>query len=139
MKVAFPIESLNKVINSEKQNNGAEFTLKSKRTGKEYTFKISKSKFHEKMYTHVYVETGYLNFLRLGHYYNGVILNKKQPVETESSKAISWLLKRLESGKTQELDTLVEVMHLGKCVKCGAVLTDSHSIETGLGPVCASK
>lgn len=130
---------LETVIKREKNNDGAEFTLKSKLTGKDYTFKISRSKYNNTWYTHVSVETGYMTFTRLGHYFNGVLFKDRKPVDTPSAKAITFVLRRVEQGQFQKLDEQMEVMHLGCCLVCGKTLTDAESIERGIGPVCAGK
>lgn len=62
--------ALSAILSSEKNNNGAEFTIKSHRTGKDFTYKIKRSKFNNVWYTHVCVEQDYLNFKRLGTYFN---------------------------------------------------------------------
>ena len=128
--------SLLEVITRESNNNGSEFTIKSMRTGKDYTYKISRSEFKGKWYTHVKVEREYLKFVRLGTYYNGKIFNKGIVVDTPSSVAIGWVLDNVEKGLFDTLDTLVEVRHTGNCLVCGRKLTDTQSLEVGLGPIC---
>lgn len=127
------------VLATEKNNHGADFTIKSKDTGKDYTYKIERSMFNDRWYTHVKVEVGYLDFQRLGTYSNGSITNKKVPVETPAAKAIAWVLAGVEAGKFNVLDSKIEVMHLGSCLVCGRELTDSVSIEAGMGPTCRSR
>ena len=126
------------VIGAEKNNSGADFTIKSLATGKDYTYAISRSEFKGKWYTHIKVETGYLEFKRLGSYFNGKIYQKGQVVETPSAVAIGFVLKKVEEGKIEFLDANVEVMHKGCCLRCGRTLTDAQSIERGLGPVCVN-
>ena len=125
------------VIKAEKNNNGAEFTLTSKTTGKEFTYLISRKEFKGKFYTHVKVEKGYRVFVRLGSYYNGRITLKGQVVDTPSAKAIAYVLNKLEQG-AQGLDEVVELRHVGNCLRCGRELSDSTSIDRGLGPVCVN-
>lgn len=127
------------VISRESNVKGASFTVKSIATGKDYTYKIARSEYNGKWYTHVKVETEYLNFKRLGTYYKGRITNKRQLVDTPSAKAIAFVLDAVENGKTDWLDTKMETMHLGKCLCCGRTLTDAVSIETGLGPICGGR
>ena len=130
--------ALEMVIKAEKNNSGADFTIKSLATGKDYTYAISRSQFKGKWYTHVQVETGYLQFTRLGSYFNGKIYQKGQVVDTPSATAIAWVLARVEERKFTLLDEKVHVMHTGCCLRCGRELTDANSIEMGLGPVCRS-
>jgi len=130
--------SLVSVIGAEKNNSGADFTIKSLATGKDYTYAISRSEFKGKWYTHIKVETGYLEFKRLGSYFNGKIYQKGQVVDSPSAVAIGFVLKKVEEGKIAFLDANVEVMHKGCCLRCGRALTDAQSIERGLGPVCVN-
>ena len=131
--------ALGATLNSEKNNSGANFTIKSNKTGKEFTYKIVRSEYKGKWYTHIKVETGYQNFKRLGTYYNGKIFNKKAVVETPSAIAISFVLDKVEKSQIEFLDKNIQVMHQGNCLCCGKPLTDSHSIELGLGPICANR
>lgn len=131
--------ALGATLNSEKNNSGANFTIKSNKTGKEFTYKIVRSEYMGRWYTHIKVETEYLKFKRLGTYYKGKIFNKKAIVETPSAIAISYILDKVEKSEIEFLDKNIQVMHMGKCLCCGKPLTDSHSIEIGLGPICASR
>lgn len=126
-----------KHIFREKKNNGAEFTVQSLRTGKDYTFKVSRSKFKDYWYTHVYVEQGYDNFVRLGTFTaTGKISNKQTEVKTPAAEAIAWLLRQVVNKDYAKIRQNVKVMHTGSCLVCGRKLTDAVSIQTGIGPVC---
>ena len=118
--------ALSTILDRKKKTNGI-FTLRSIATGKDYTYKVSRSEFKGKWYTHISVEKGYTNFVRLGSYYGGRITNKRQLVTTPS----------VEAGAIAWLDSKMELMHIGKCVACGRDLTDAVSIQRGLGPICA--
>jgi len=131
-------QSLNPVITREKKNKGASFTIKSNASGKDYTYRVSRSKFKEKWYTHVEVETQYLVWKRLGCYFKGAIYNKGQKVTTPSAIAIGFVLDKVERGKFEWLDGKTKIYHLDSCLVCGATLTDSESLERGLGPICRS-
>ena len=126
------------VIMAEKNNDGANFTIRSKNTDVEYTYQISRSFFNGRWYTHIKVEQGYLNFVRLGTYYRGAITNKGRAVSSPSAIAIAFVLNKVENKQFDFLDSKMEVMHLGKCLRCGRTLTDSNSISIGLGPICQS-
>jgi hypothetical protein len=130
--------ALASVLSATANNKGAEFTAKSLRTNKDYTFQISRNEFQGKWYTHLYVETEYLHFQHLGTYLNGKVFKKRQVVETPSAIAIGWILAKVEEGKADLVDANVQITHLGKCLRCGRTLTDAKSIEIGLGPVCRS-
>ena len=137
MKDAHLISSkvLEKVIHREKKTNGV-FTVKSKKTGKDFTYKISRSEYNGRWYTHIRVESMYMSFKYLGSYFNGNLKRKGEFVKSPSAVAISYILKKIEEGKSEFLDTQIELMHIGKCMACGKPLTDAVSIERGLGPVC---
>jgi len=134
-----PSTHLGKVVNREKRNKGAKFVVRSLKTGKDFTYRISRSEFKKNWYTHVEVEQGYLNFNRLGTYngYKGVITNKGQVVDTTAANAIAYVLRQVTNGKHEWLDTQVDVMHTGACIVCGKELTDAYSVENGIGPVCS--
>lgn len=134
----FDPKALGIVLKAEKNNNGAPFTVRSRATGKDFTFKISRSEWNGAFYTHLKVEAGYLDFKYLGTYKNGIIQRKGQVVDSISTKSIAFILRKIEAEKFEELESLVEFFHLGSCVRCGRTLTDAHSIESGLGPICAN-
>jgi hypothetical protein len=137
-QLAFSPASLLPTISADKNNSGAEFTVVSNVTGKDFTFKISRSEWNGKFYTHVKVEMGYLNFNYLGSYFMGKIRRKRQVVSTPSAIAIAWVLDKVEKQNFDLLEKSVTLLHLGNCVRCGRALTDHNSIKAGLGPVCRS-
>lgn len=128
------------LLGSKTPVNGAPFTVQSKKTGKDYTFKIKRSEFLGRLLTHVYVEQGYLEFAHLGTWtiYRG-ITKKAQHVESPAAKAAEWLLRNVENCELDKVDRYVNLFHLGKCLRCGKTLTDADSIQTGLGPICRGK
>ena len=128
---------LESVISREKNNNGAIFTVKSLTTNKDYTYRISRKEYNGRWFTFVKVEKGYLNFTYLGSYFKGGLFKKRDRVETPAAKAIGFVLDKVEKGKTEWLDTKLEVSHEGSCLVCGKTLTDAVSIEKGIGPVCS--
>lgn len=136
-KYSISAENLKHFINNEgKKLNGAPFTIRSKKSGKDYTFKVSQVPFKDNNYIHIKVETEYLNFKYMGWYRDGKIINKKLEVNTPASQAVSWFLRQMFSNNFDNLNQSVDIFHLGKCLKCGKTLTDSNSIEVGFGPVC---
>jgi hypothetical protein len=131
-------QSLTAILTAEKNNKGASFTVKSKRTGKDYTYKIKRSEYNGVWYTHIYVETNYLKFTHLGVYFNGIITKNKRVVDSPSAIAIAFVLHKASSKQFDYLNDNVDIMHLGSCIKCGKTLTDAQSIESGLGPICSN-
>lgn len=136
MKTIIASQNLSAIF-GDKQNNGGSFTVVSKKTGKDYTFKVANKSFKGNTYTHVSVETEYLNFKYLGTFFNGKIFHKRQVVESPSAVAIAWLLTNVQQGNFIKLDESVEILHLGNCIRCGRTLTDAESIKRGLGSECA--
>lgn len=136
MKNIIKAENLSAIFGI-KQNNGGEFTVVSKKSGKDFTFKVANKSWNGKTYTHVSVEVNYLDWRYLGVFFNGKIYHKKQLVDSPSAVAIGWLLAKVKESKFDLLNESVEVMHLGNCIRCGRPLTDVNSIERGLGPECA--
>lgn len=113
------------------------FTLKSSKTGKEFTYNIQrfKSKKYENYLTKVSIETGYMNFRVIGYYYNGLITIGGNQNASIGAQAVQYVLRKVEQNLPI---TDVTVFHTGNCLKCGKILTDSQSIERGLGQKCAS-
>jgi hypothetical protein len=130
-------EALKNVISNEKNNKGGIFTIKSKATGKDFTYKIKRSEFKGIWYTHIFVEQHYLEFKHIGTYFRGRIYKKGGEVTTPAAIGISWILSKVEKGMYDWCNQQAEIMHAGSCILCGKTLTDAESIERGLGPVCA--
>ena len=128
---------LKTVLEREKKTNGAVFTIKSLHTGKEFTYKIKRKLFGEKWFTFVLVETRYMEFRYLGSYFKGKLYKKGVTVITPSANAIGFILEQVEKGRIEWLDEKMEIYHTGSCLCCGKTLTDSESINRGIGPVCA--
>ena len=130
-------EVLLNVITRDKKNNGAQFTIKSNKTGKDYTYMIARKLYKGIWYTHVSVETSYQQFNYLGSYFKGRIYRKGGEITTPSAIGISFVLYKVERKAFAWLNAQIEVMHVGNCLCCGRILTDANSIKIGLGPVCA--
>jgi len=139
MKHIISSRALYEVITREKRNSGSSFTIKSVSTGVDYTYKISRKLYNGVWYSHIAVETQYLNFKYLGYYKDGVIQLKGKTIDTPSAKAISFVLSKVEKQEFDWLDSKLNVMHTGHCLVCGKELTDSKSIERGLGDICAKQ
>ena len=132
-------QSLAVVLQSQKKNKGGNFTVRSKSTQKDFTYRVARSMFKDEWYTQVYVETQYLQFKHLGVYRDQKIFKAGVPVTSPAALGISWILKQCEVGNFQLIDKQADVCHTGRCLKCGKELTDIESIESGLGPICRSK
>lgn len=110
--------------------------------GNHYTFKIRKAK--EDQFKHFFVSllTGPQNtndYTYMGIYNpnaHKVFLTAKSKYNAESVpfKVINWAINMVANGKT--LPVGYSIQHEGRCAKCGKLLTDPVSIETGFGPIC---
>lgn len=136
MKSLISPSAIQILLNDKKESKGAPITVKSKASGKDYTFKLARKFFKERDYLHIKVETQYLDFKYLGYYRDGKIIKKGEEVNTPSATAIGWVLRNIEKNRIDVVQNGVEIMHAGKCIKCGKTLTDAESIEIGLGPIC---
>lgn len=119
---------------------GAPITIRTAK-GVDYTYKIQTKEFKGKMYTHVWIEFGYLEFRYLGCFntYNGKIYRKKTEVQGQSAALISWVLFNAKAQRFELINRNVEFMHLGQCFRCGRALSDAVSIEYGMGSTCRGK
>lgn len=134
MKTAINPQAIKTALESNTMNGI--FTAQSKVTGKDFTYKIKQSEFKGRIYTHVFIENNYLEFKHIGIFENGKIIKKRNVVNTISAQGASWILSNVLKGEFERLNENVELLHLGKCLKCNRTLTDAHSIEVGLGSVC---
>jgi hypothetical protein len=119
------------------------FTVRSKATQTRFTYKVQQSdpaKCRPGMMPVYFVSllngadnTG--DFAYIGTIFaDGFRVTRKSRVAASAPSAIafSWLMKHLE-------DARVEVWHEGRCGRCGRTLTVPESIESGIGPICATK
>lgn len=136
MKQVFKPDVLRSVLDGKSKVNGAPFTMVSLVTGKDFTYKLNRSNYQGKWFTHAMVEVQSQQYKYMGFYTNGVIIYKKVVSETPAAKALARVLKRVEDNKDL---SQVEFLHTGRCIKCGRELTDAKSIELGIGPVCITK
>lgn len=131
------------------------FTLRSKKTGERYTYKVVRSKPDPKKPTVYFVKllagpdnTGdyvYIGMLTAAFRRNGpndgflhFVLTGKSKMKEDSKpvQAIQWTIEKLARGV--EFKNL-EIWHAGRCGRCGRTLTVPSSIADGFGPECAGK
>lgn len=117
----------------------ATVTLKSKKTGAHFTYKIRKS------------DDGGTYFVRLlvnpdEYQYLGCIFdNKRHSIHLSakscasntapSVKAMNYALEML--ADRDSLGDFLEIRHEGSCGRCGRQLTHPDSIDRGIGPECS--
>ena len=123
----------------------ATFTLRSKKTGTRFTYKVSHKKGGDVSFvslltgpdnTSDYRYLGLLPDDRAGEI-RGIGKGKScADYDAPSAKAFRYFLDFVwgrNEGKG------LEIWHEGRCGRCGRKLTVPESIETGLGPECAGK
>lgn len=137
---AMPAQSLALAISNpeNKQLKGAPFTVRSKRSGADFTYKFKQAVFNDQPYLHVYIEVEYLKFRYLGWYRDGNLVRKGATIDTPAAKGIAWILSKLKAQAFDAVEAQADLFHMGSCAKCGKPLTDATSIEIGIGPICRS-
>lgn len=127
------------------------FTIRSKKTGNRFTYKVRRSDFGEKIADpkavwFVSVLNGPDNWTNYA--YMGIIKTdqkefnwtKKARVGEDAASwiAFKWLFTTINEAPIF-LNSQVEIWHEGKCGRCGRKLTVPESVERGIGPDCAEK
>jgi hypothetical protein len=120
----------------------AVLTIVNRQTGGRFTFKITRAEAkspNDPPTWFVAALAGtdhyqYLGFIRAGRYLPNLL---KVAADAPTQKAASWLLPRML--EKHPLPGSVDVLHSGRCGRCGRTLTTPDSIERGLGPECAHK
>ena len=131
-----PVEVVAGLIKLDENFPGGAFTLVSKNTGKQFTYKLRKKLWLGVYYIHCFAMNRYLEFEYLGYYKDGKIIHKRALNDSIKAKGLEWLIKQIKHGKTAQIEEKSEILHLGKCLKCGRKLTDSERIKLGLGSYC---
>lgn len=115
------------------------FTIRSKKTGTRFTYKVSKAKDSDIWF--VGLLSGPDN--NADYKYIGIITSDKKFIRTKRSKVgyeapsfkgFNWFFNHLHNYQEQ-----AEVYHEGRCGRCGRRLTVPESIESGFGPECIRK
>ena len=127
----------------------ATFTLRSKKTGTRFTYKVTEEKKKETetkigyWVKYMFGTDNERDFRYMGYlvksmagwrYVHGKYPTKSCQHDTaKSTLAIRWFFAMLEAGKLSEE---LEVWHEGRCGRCGRKLTVPESIANGIGPEC---
>jgi hypothetical protein len=119
-------------------------TLKSKKTGNRFTYRVSASE--DKQALFVGLLTGPSNdadYKYIGRIARDIFwVGRKVPRpgdvsrDAPSVRAFEWTWKQLVRG---QLPDQLEVWHEGRCGRCARRLTVPESIRSGFGPECAGK
>jgi hypothetical protein len=123
----------------------ATVTVRSKRSGNRFTFKVEKSDDDKMFFVKLLVgPDNYKNYKYFGHvfannqknFYHGREGRAKIEFDAPGAKAFRWSFDKLVNGTIPEE---LEIWHEGRCGRCGRKLTVPHSIATGFGPECAGR
>ena len=119
------------------------FTIKSKESGKHFTYRIRKPKDADREIHFVSLLTGSDN--ESSYSFFATIFDKKEYRHGKKAKisdtaegviAFRWFLRNLLAGTVNDR---VELFHEGKCCACGRKLTHPESVKTGIGPECSGR
>lgn len=117
----------------------ARFTLRSKLSGKRFTFKVRRPSADRPHFVSLLTgsdnEADYTFFGTIfgdGHFKHSA--KSSIGPEAESVKVFAWFARLLAQVTT--LPENLEVHHEGRCGRCGRALTVPESIESGFGPEC---
>lgn len=109
------------------------------KTGNKFNFRINVSENNKNMffvYANIDGKKAYAGYIKIKDNAISYIQGNKG-VLSENDLPIKALLYVIRHYKT--LPDSVEVLHVGKCSRCGRRLTNPESIHTGLGPACFKK
>jgi hypothetical protein len=138
------------MVGGEWARQNATFTIVSVATGARYTFKVCAPREQDETrgpVLFVKVLTGpsnesdysYLGMVKRDDAGTAHFFTTKATRFTEDAtclKAFRWAFPRIAAG---QLPDALEFWHEGKCCRCGRKLTDPESIESGIGPICATR
>lgn len=122
----------------------ATFTIKSKATGKHFTYKLAepKKKNPNKQVHFVKLLTGTDNessYTFFGTFFDRAVFKFGKSTRITPTApgvvAFTWFMRQLLTGN-KEKAAEVELYHEGCCCRCGRKLTTPESIENGIGPEC---
>lgn len=117
------------------QGGKALFTLLNKQSGSRCSYKVKLKKNAGIYFVMAQTEKKMSYIGTIFDKENFVITkNSKLPEDAPQVKWFGWLLNRL---LTNSLPATYEVLHSGKCARCGRPLIVPESIKSGFGPECA--
>ena len=123
----------------------ATFTVTSLQSGTRYTYRVDAAKDGKRFFVSVltgpdnwsnYRYFGTINPLT-GEFRFARPETAKVAPDAPSAKGFEWFWRHLNAPVSKI--SSVKVNHEGKCCRCGRKLTVPESIESGIGPECASK
>jgi len=142
-------QAQNFTVGGDWKRQNATFTLVSVATGVRFTYKVvapAEQKEGKDPVLFVKVLTGANN--EADYSYLGMIVKRGNGCEFITTKAtrfsddaksliaFRWAFPRIAAGL---LPDSLEFWHEGRCCRCGRKLTTPESIESGIGPICATR
>jgi hypothetical protein len=111
------------------------FTITNTNTGNRFTYKVRKAKDSDIYFVSVLTgsdntnDYSFIGYIKKGLFYS----SKKSRISSEATsfKVFSWFINNIN-----KIPSIVQVLHEGKCGRCGRKLTTPESIERGIGPEC---
>jgi hypothetical protein len=118
----------------------ARFTIRSKRTGTRFTYRVKVSKDEKVFFVSVLTgaenETHYLISERTAGAVTRTVASQRSVLTHRVLSRFSSLARCLDAKR---LHDQLEVWHEGRCGRCGRTLTVPESIASGIGPECATR
>lgn len=121
------------------------FTLKSIKTGNRFTYRVRSSQRNPNNFF-VGVLTGNDNskdyspmlYLSIVDGIPSIMTSKKSWIKEDSPSCIAFKYVFMNLLIRKKMDNL-EIWHIGRCCRCGRLLTVPESVESGIGPECATR
>lgn len=121
------------------------FTIKSDKTGVHHTYKVTSPKepdITKPIPIWISVMVSPDSFLFIGTIWKeSMTFARSQktsvPEDSELIKAMHWLMRRV--SRHEEFPSQIAFWHEGYCGRCGRVMTNPESLETGMGPTCSGR
>jgi Family of unknown function (DUF6011) len=119
----------------------ATLTLKSKKTGDRFTYKVEATDDKKCHFASVLVgpenttDFKYFGYFRNDNFNYGKA-KAKVAEDAPSVRAFLWFVKQLDG---LFFNAQLEVWHEGRCGRCGRKLTVPESVASGFGPECSGK
>ena len=123
----------------------AYFTVRSKKTGTRFTFRVAIPKWARKEDKDVFYVSllngpdNTSNYTYMGMIRDGRFSLAKKTLITKDAPSYKALEFTMMNLGRKHLPTTLEIWHEGRCGRCGHMLTVPESIERGIGPECAGR
>lgn len=121
------------------------FTVKSGRTGEHMTFRIKRSDDGRVYFVGLLTgpdNTSHYTYIGLFDLKQGQLkLTRKSAYKADSKpvKVFNWAMSIVWWGGQEDLPAGYEIVHAGRCGRCGRTLTTPESVALGFGPICAEE